>query len=317
MARLPPQPSASSLRARVGVTLLILLGLLFISSFIALLVGTDDSGVGANTAIIPVVGVITTADDSGVWSGGIASSGQIVEQIERARDEGMTGIILEIDTPGGSAVASDEIAQAVKAARADGIVVVAWIRELGASGGYWVASSSDHIVANRMSITGSIGVIGSYMEFAEFTDEWNVTYRRLVAGERKDIGDPFTELSSSQRAFLQDKLDAIHREFIAEVSANRNMSIEEVTPLADGRFFLGVEAFDAGLVDALGGKAEAIAYLEAETGATVVTTEYEDDESLLDVLASLTAPRPAPTVEELARQAATTRDASSFAPQLR
>ena len=315
MNRRPSQNApAPTLRARIGVTLLILIGLLAIGSIIALMFGAGDEDFGANTAIIPVTGLITTAPSDGLFSEPVASSGEIVEQIERAREEGMLAIILEIDTPGGSAVASDEIAQAVKAAREDGVVTVAWIREMGASGGYWVASSSEHIVANRMSVTGSIGVFGSYLEFSEFIDDWNVTYRRLVAGERKDVGDPFTELTPSQRAFLQGKLDAIHRFFIEEIAGNRNMTYDDVAALADGRFFLGVEAKEAGLIDELGGKEEAIAYIENATGIAVVTTEYEEDESLLDILAGIASPARAPSVEDLARGRTATRE---FAPQLR
>ncbi len=316
MARTPITQQPSN-RSRIWTSIIILFVLFIIAAMIAALFGADSEDLDANTAIIRVNGPISTADAGGLFAEGGASSTEIVEQIERAREnDRITGIIIEIDSPGGSAVASDEIAQAIKDARADGIVTVAWIREMGASGGYWVASSTDHIVAHRMSITGSIGVISSYMEFAEFLDDWNVTYRRLVAGERKDIGDPFTELTPGDRAFLQAKLDRIHGYFISEIATNRNMTYDEVARLADGQFYLGVEAYDAGLVDELGGYAQAVAYIENRTGTDAVTTYYEDDATFFEELFGVEA-KAAPTLEEIARAKALNAESRAVIPQLR
>src|SRR5207244_3765966 len=111
--------------------------------------------------------------------------------------------------------------------------------------------------------------------FDRFITSWNVSYNRLVAGDRKDIGDPFVNLTDQNKAFLQAKLNRVHGFFIDEVARNRNMTKEKVTQLADGSFYLGVEAKDAGLVDELGGKQEAIKYIEKKSGITVEITEYE------------------------------------------
>lgn len=269
---------------KIWTSLFILAGLLLVGIILAAMFSSDAIE-DANVAIIQISGPIMATSDASIFSDSVASSSGIVEMLEEARDDpDIEAVILEINSPGGSAVASDEVARAVKDVRASGKPVVAWVREVGASGAYWIASSSDHIVANRMSITGSIGVIASYIEFAEFLDEWNLTYNRLVAGERKDIGDPFQELSENGEEFMQEKLDVIHGIFIQEVAANRNMSVAEMQTLADGRFFLGIEAYDAGLVDELGGKPEAIAYLEERLDTEVTTTEYEDDPSLVDLL---------------------------------
>ena len=107
---------------------------------------------------------------------------------------------MEINSPGGSAVASDEIATAVKNAKKP---VISLIREVGASGGYWVASASDYIIANRMSITGSIGVISSYLEFSGLMEKYGVGYERLVAGENKDLLTPYKKLEADQKALVQ------------------------------------------------------------------------------------------------------------------
>lgn len=283
----------TSFAAKIWLSFLIITALLVISSIIAVLFGGDTEAVGANTALIRVNGPIMSDSTASLFAESVASSTDIIEQLERARDDdSITSVILEINSPGGSAVASDEIAMAVKDLRANNKTVVAWIRESGASGAYWIASSSDHIVANRMSITGSIGVISSYMEFDEFLEEWNVSYNRLVAGERKDIGDPFTQLSGTEREFLQRKLDRVHGFFIDEVARNRNMDRATVAKLSDGQFFLGVEAYEVGLIDELGGKETVVAYLQNKTGDKVTIVEYEPEGSFFDALFGTAAREP-------------------------
>ncbi len=288
---------------RVAIALLLLAGLLVVGSVVALMFGSDSVADGANTAIVRIEGPIAGDESAGLLGDDSVSSSDVVAQLEKARDDDrIKGVILEINSPGGSAVASDEIAQAVKSVRASGKPVVAWIRESGASGAYWIASSSDHIVANRMSITGSIGVISSYLEFAQFLDQWNVTYNRLVSGDMKDVGDPFEKLTPEDRAFLQGKLDRVHEFFIEEVAANRNLSVDKVRAIGDGRFYLGVEAKDIGLVDELGGKEEALAYIENRTGETAVTAVFEEKRGLLDELLGTISRAKAPTVQDLARE---------------
>lgn len=301
MARKTLHSSTSSTPgfARILIAIAVLFSLFLIGSFIALLFGADTDEYGANTAVIRIIGPIS-GNDAGFFADSGASSTVIVEQLRKARDdETITGVVLEINSPGGSAVASDEIAQAVKEIRANGKPVVAWIRESGASGAYWIASASDHVVANRMSITGSIGVIGSYMEFDEFLDEWNISYNRLFAGERKDIGDPFVDLTPQKAAFLQKKIDKIHEFFILEVAENRNMSIDTVRPLADGSFYLGVEALELGLIDEVGGENEAVAYIESRTGHSVSLVVYEEEAGLFDDLFGIIGRSSSPSVEDL------------------
>jgi protease-4 len=104
-----------------------------------------------------------------------------------------------------------------------------------------------------MSITGSIGVIASYLQFSDLLDEHGVTYERMVAGRYKDMGTPFKDLSDTERLIFQQTLDQIHTEFIEGVAENRNMSVSEVRKLATGQVYLGIKAIELGLVDAIGG----------------------------------------------------------------
>jgi len=258
--------------------------LIFMISVFSLLMSDETSGSG-NIAIIPVKGVILSDDTESFLSSGIASSTDIIKAIERAdKNPQIKAIILEINSPGGSAVASDEIGQALKSTNK---TKIAWIREIGTSGAYWVASACDVVIANRMSITGSIGVISSYLEFSGVMDDYNVTYQRLVSGEYKDIGSPFRKLTIDEEDILQAQLDEVHDFFIEEVAENRGLSVDETRQFSNGLFFIGADAKEMGLIDVLGGKKEAIEYIENELGIKSKIVEYKKKHSLLDILASV------------------------------
>ena len=244
----------------------------------------DASKMG-NVARIPINGPIT-GDGSSYLGENTVSSRDIVSFIQEAEQNSQIKvIILEINSPGGSAVASDEIASAVKQAQKP---VMAVIREVGASGGYWIASATDHIIANKMSITGSIGVISSYLEFSGLMEKYGVGYERLVAGKYKDVGTPFRELDAAERTLLQKKLDRIQEFFIEEIAANRDLTTTKVESLATGEFYLGVEALELGLVDELGDMTTAENYITEQYGLEKIDyVLYQREAGLLDLLASV------------------------------
>ncbi|HLD15863.1 MAG TPA: signal peptide peptidase SppA [Candidatus Nanoarchaeia archaeon] len=214
------------------------------------------------------------------------SSSKIIENLDQAsQDSTVKGIILEINSPGGTVVASKEIADKVKSIDKP---VVSWIREIGTSGAYWIASSSDKIVADPLSITGSIGVISSYLEFAGLLKNYNVTYESLTTGKYKELGSPFKELNDDERQFLQSKLNQIHDYFVNEVAINRKLDIKNVEKLATGEFFLGQEALNVGLIDYLGGKDLAINVTKQLANITEAKlVEYKEEPSIINLLTSL------------------------------
>ncbi|MBI4440184.1 signal peptide peptidase SppA [Candidatus Woesearchaeota archaeon] len=271
----------------IVLAVIVAVGILFIGIFAYIFNSPGKSLTGnGNVALIRVEGVILSEGQS-LFGSGIASSSDISSFIEEAsEDSGIDAIILEINSPGGSAVASDEIVSALKKVKKP---KVSFIREVGASGAYWVASSTDHIVANRMSITGSVGVISSYLEFAGLLNDYNITYRRLVAGKYKDIGSPFRELSNDEQSILQEQLDEVHSIFLSEVSENRHLTRPQINEISTGIFFIGQRAKELGLVDELGGKDEAIAYLENRLNATVNIVEYKKQPTFSDLLTGLVA----------------------------
>src|SRR3989338_6201720 len=273
---------------RWGYAIFVLL-LLSVVGFIAVgiisvFVGVDVESLSGNVALIQIEGVIVATDPNGLFET-VTTSTDTIELIEKAdKNSNIKAIILEINSPGGSAVASQEIAEAVKKTNK---TTVAWIREVGASGAYWIASSSDHIVANRVSITGSIGVIASYLEFPGLLERYNVSYQRLVSGKYKDMGSPLRELTDEETVIFQQTLGTIRDYFAGEVAKNRNMSKKDVDKIANGLFYLGAQAKDLGLVDELGGKDEAIRYIENREKIKAEVVEYKTEKSLLDLLSEV------------------------------
>lgn len=264
---------------------LIIIGLTLLSMLLAGAVGLFiDTPQFGNVAVISVIGPISV-ERTGGWQDGGTSSRDAVALIRDAEeDPSIEAVLIDINSPGGSAVASDEIGRAIKNLSKPTVAV---IREVGASGGYWIASAADHVITNRMSITGSIGVISSYLEFADLITRYNVTYRRLVAGKYKDMGSPFKELSTEEAALFQDALDSLRAEFISTVAENRRLPRAQVEELATGQFFIGTQALAYGLVDELGGEPEAIAYLESQLNTTVELVPFEPEASFLDLLAGM------------------------------
>jgi len=260
-----------------------LIFIMILASFASLFVPSElETG---NIAVIPIDGIITT-DGPTTWATGVKSSA-IVDLIEKAEEKSeIKAILLEINSPGGSPVATDEIAQAVKQAEKP---VIAVIRENGASGAYWIATAADKIFANRMSITGSIGVKASHLEFAGLIADYNITYRQLIAGKYKEAGSPFVEMTPEEEKMFQKLLDTLHNEFITAVATNRNMSKQKVTELANGFVYLGSEAKELGLVDELGTKEDALKHIEKQLNLTAEPVTYKKKGTFFEELSSVSA----------------------------
>lgn len=252
-----------------------------VSSMISLFIGTGSS-ISGNVALIPIDGVITVEGISSFGSKGTSST-ETIEFIKKAnKDPSIKAILFEINSPGGSAVASKEIADEIKRTNKP---TYSLIREVGASGGYWIASATDYIIANELSITGSIGVIASYVEFAGLLERYNMTYQRLVGGKYKDLGTPLKPLPSDEREILQIKINKIHDYFIGSVAENRGMPINKVKQIATGEFYLGSEALELGLVDELGDKETAIKVIKKDLNITKVQfAKYEKPKSFIESL---------------------------------
>ncbi len=282
------QPEIKEYRWGFFIAVLIVLGFLsmIFAGLISLFSNNGISYPSGNIAMIPVKGVIVTDAETGLISITAASSTQIVKMIEKAdNDNAIKGIIFEIESPGGMVVPTDEIGQAIKKSNK---TTIAWIRSVGASGGYWIATATDRIFANKMSVTGSIGVIGSYLQYSGLLDRFNITYERLISGKYKDMGSPYKDMTIEEREIFQNMIDRMRESFIYEVSQNRNMSYEAVEKLATGQVYLGYEAKEIGLIDEIGGKEEVKQYLMKKLNLTEIKiAEYRKEKTFFEKLSSV------------------------------
>ncbi len=238
------------------------------------------------------IAVIKIDGQIGVSSKFLGDSGinpdTILNFIKKAKeDSSIKGVLIEINSPGGSVVGSKDIADAVKGIDKP---KVAFIRDIGASGAYWVASSADAIVSDPMSVTGSIGVLGSYLEFSGLLEKYGVEYESITAGKYKDLGSPYKDLTSEERAILQNKLNKIYDYFVTEIANNRKLSKEKVLEIANGYIYLGTEAKEIGLVDYLGNKDLAINITKQMANITEAKIiEYKEEKTLLDLLSRISS----------------------------
>lgn len=205
--------------------------------------------------IVPLKGDISS-DGSGLAAN--FSSDELVS-ILREADENpqVAAVLLDIDSGGGSVVASKQIVYQVRQMKKP---VVSYIGEVGASGAYYVAASSDYIVSDEDSITGSIGVISLIPDFNGLMEKTGIRFHVLQEGKNKAIGNPFTEFTTEQQALYQKILQQAFNRFKSDVLEFRSGKIDsqKFDQIADGRVLTGLQAFDAGLIDETGTKQQAI-----------------------------------------------------------
>jgi protease-4 len=232
-------------------------------------------------AIIPLDGAITSTSDS--FNPQSITPSRVRELNSKARNSGASVVIYEWNSGGGAVVASKDIRREIESLD---MKTVCRFRDAAASGAYLASLGCDRIVADSASITGSIGVKSSYMEFSGLMDELGIEYVNITSGSLKDAGSPYKNITDQEREVLQEKTDIIHREFVADVRSERNLTQSQVEEVRTGEIFLGTEAKELGLVDTLGGRQVAIREAENLTGTelTTETIEIESDLSLLSLL---------------------------------
>lgn len=193
-------------------------------------------------------------------TGVILESGSTIEELERySQNPSIKAIVLRIDSPGGGVVPSQEIYEEVRKVKSEGNKkIIVSMGSVAASGGYYIASASDRIVANPGTLTGSIGVIMELANFEGLLSKVGIESVVIKSGEVKDIGSPFRKMSEKEKGILQNLLDDIHSQFIDAVASGRGLKKEDIRLIADGRVFTGRQAKELGLVDELGGLQDAI-----------------------------------------------------------
>lgn len=216
----------------------------------------------------------------------VAAAETLVRHIREARtDENVAAIVLRVDSPGGSAFASELIRQELAAAQADGIPVISSFASMAASGGYWIASTSDEIWAEPTTITGSIGIFGVIPTFENTLDKIGVHTDGVGTSQLAGAFDVSRPMSETAKDVVQQSIEEGYRQFLTRVAAGRGMSIEDVDKIAQGRVWAGSVAQTIGLVDNLGGLDDAIVAAAAKAGVTSYESVfYRDAPSNLDTI---------------------------------
>ena len=255
----PPRDAPAS-RAGRGLFWGLLTGCLLVFVLITALgvVGALwGGGTGESTGFLPIGKVAVLP-----LEGPIFESREFIDTLhEYAESNNIKAIVVLIDSPGGLVVPSQEMNEAIRRVRQEtGKPVVASIANTAASGGYYVAVACDPIIANRASVTGSIGVIAQWFNYEELARWAKLDPQTIKSGRWKDVPNPLRELEPEERQYYQGLLDQLHAQFIAAVVEGRKgkLTSDQVRQLADGRVFLGEQATGLKLVDRLGTLQDAI-----------------------------------------------------------
>jgi protease-4 len=224
---------------------------------------------GPKILLLEVDGVITEEPEERFFGPGESPVARLREELDAAReDDEIRALLVRIDSPGGTVTASDILYDELRRFKAErGVPVIAHFMGVAASGGYYLAMAADEIVAQPTTVTGSIGVIFGGVNLAGLLEKIGVENQTLVSGSFKDAGSLLRRMTPAERSQLQSVLDDMYDRFLDVVaSGRRELAREDLERLADGRIYSAQQALELGLVDRLGGLADAIEVAETRAG---------------------------------------------------
>lgn len=235
------------------------------------------SGTGsAKVLVIELSGVISS-HEQGTLVDRPSLVGHVKEVLTSAeKDKNVKALVLRINSPGGTVTASDILYHEIRTFKdTRKIPVVVSIMDLGTSGGYYIATAGDKIVAHPSSVTGSLGVIMLTVNASGLLEKIGVEATAVASGPKKDMGSPLRPMTSEERAIFQGVIDEFYAQFLHVIERGRpNLNAAQVRELADGRIYSGEQALKLGLIDQVGYLDDAIALAKKEAGleeARVVT----------------------------------------------
>ncbi|MBI4385932.1 MAG: signal peptide peptidase SppA [Elusimicrobia bacterium] len=300
----PPPPQEPPRRTpRVWIrALAVLYGATVFLAVAVLLRGTDGagsqrSGGGLSKRLIlsarreavgwiSIHGPIYHSASGNVWDRGAERWGRKIREL--AEKQEIKALVLDIDSPGGSVGAVQELYGAIQRVRQEKKKpVVAVVGDMAASGGYYLASACDKVVAHPGSLLGSIGVIFNSMNVQQLFAKLGIRADPIKSGKLKDIGSPTRPMTPEERLLLQQIIDDTYGQFLRAVSQGRGIPEEALRPIADGRIFNGRQAFDYKLVDQLGDSQDAVRLAGKLAGIVGTPRVVRDSDSLETVLGLL------------------------------
>lgn len=210
-------------------------------------------------AVIYVDGVIMGGRGQGSFLSENGGTDNLIKQLHQAQgDKSVAAVVLRINSPGGSATASQEVGEELKKLRDKGMVVVTSMGDMAASGGYWLAACTDKIYANPSTLTGSIGVYMPYANWEELYKKIGISQEKIKSGPHKDIMSPERQMTAEERAIIQGMVDDMYNQFVSIVAEGRQLDPAAVRQIADGRVYTGNQAKQLGLIDEFGNMYDAI-----------------------------------------------------------
>ena len=252
------------------------------------------AGDGSQTiAVVPVEGTIAPAVNT---VGGVQPTTTpegLADALRQAgQDTSVVAVVLEINSPGGGVTASDEMHQSILDFKENtGKPVVVSMGDTAASGGYYIATAADHIVANETTLTGSLGVIIPLNNYAEAANKYGIKQVVIKSGKYKDMGSAFREMTPDEREIYQSIVNQDYSEFVDVISEGREIPEERVREIADGRIYSGIQARGLGLVDSFGNLDEASATAGRLAGAKDTTViRYVQEPTLTETILARLAP---------------------------
>jgi len=229
--------------------------------------GMNPSNVGEDgIGILNIYGPISFSEPADMWSSGQDADSLISQIQELGEDPHVKGIVLRINSPGGTVGASQEIFNALERVKIERkIPIVASIADMGASGAYWVALSADQIFANPGSLVGSIGVLIQQWDLSDVKDRYGVSLITHKSGLYKDMLSGWRKNKPEEEKMIGATLSEIHTQFRQALAEGRHLSPEKILPLSQGQVFSGSQALKEGLIDQLGGLEETLIYIGTRT----------------------------------------------------
>jgi protease IV len=239
-------------RSRIARTLIVIACLIAVVFLISLIRGITRTGAG-KIAVVEIEGMIS-------------ESKELMQNIIKFKeDDSVKGVVLRINSPGGAVGPTQEIYREVVKLKDKKPVYVS-MGSLCASGGYYIAAAGQKLYANPSTVTGSIGVVMQLTMLQHLIEKLGIEMRTIKAGEYKDAGTPFRQMTKEERAYFNRLVENIHNQFIQDVSESRKMDLEKIRKLSDGRVFTGTQAKELGLVDSIGNFYDTVADFQKTLG---------------------------------------------------
>ncbi len=260
-------------KSLIGIAVVIWILSIIISS------SSQIEGGNANVAVIPIKGPI--GETGGIYSTGV-NANDIISELNKADEmPNIKYILIDINSPGGMPVDSERIFKKIKSLDKPTIAV---IEDIGTSGAYWIASGAKRIIASRVSIVGSVGVLGSYISFSGLMNKYGINYNRLVSGEYKDIGSPFRNMTPEEKKIYQERLNLMDSYFLNSVADSRNLTASEKKNISSALFYTGSQALRLHLIDSLGTYEDALNYIKNKINETPETYTFQKKKDFLSRL---------------------------------